>query len=141
MPLPQWPPQGELLQSPSLPHPHVPLLHALPFAALLQSPLLLHPQMPLLHWLPSGEAEQPEAHVPPEQQPPLHSAVALHEVVHLPALQAVPEGQSPGPLHPHVPETRHACPAEALAQSTQLAPDVAHAVAPIPVHCPLPLQQ
>jgi hypothetical protein len=50
----------------------VPFVHALPFGALLQSPLLLQPQTPLLHWLPSGEVEQPEAQVPPEQQPPLH---------------------------------------------------------------------
>lgn len=117
-------------------HPHVPLLHAAPFAAPEQSAPEPHPQTPPLHLLPSGELEQSAAHVPPEQQPPLHSEEALHDVEHLPPLQAVPAGQSPGPLQPHVPPLRHLLPVDAFEQSTQVPPDGPHAELPTAAHCP-----
>jgi len=102
--------------------------------------LLLHPQTPPLHLVPSGEPEQSAAHVPPEQHPPLHRAVALHEVEQVPPLQADPAGQSPVPPHPQLPLPWHLLPAEEVEQSTQLAPGGAHAELPMSVHCPA-LQQ
>ncbi len=107
-----------------------------PYEELLQSALPPHPHTPLLHLVPSGEPEQSAAQVPPEQQPPLQSADALHDVEQVPPLQAMPVGQSPAALHPQVPPLRHLLPVEAVEQSTQVPPDGAHAPLPTGAHCP-----
>jgi hypothetical protein len=121
------------------------VLHTLPLAAAAQSLLPPHPQTPLLHWLPSGELAHPGAHLPAEQQPPLHCEEALHEVeqVPLPALHADPVGQSPEELHPQTPPVSHFLPLAVAEQSTQAPPAGAHVESPMPVHVPpgAPLQQ
>ncbi len=56
------------------------------------------------HVCPLGHAA---AHVPLEQQPPLHEAMALHEVEQENVLHAMPVGQSPEVKQeqvPHEPE-------------------------------------
>lgn len=78
--------------------PQVPLSQLPPQEALLQSPSALHPQTPFLHWLPSGAFAQLVTQAPLEQQPPLQIDEALQEVEHEPPLQAIPFGQSVGPV-------------------------------------------
>jgi hypothetical protein len=108
---------------------------------LLQLPLPLHPQVPPpLHWLPLGDVEQSEAHVPPEQQPPLHLEVVLHDAEHAPPLQAFPVGQSPGAPHPQAPFGWHLSPLDTPEQLTHAPPEGAHVESPMPAHMP-PLQQ
>jgi hypothetical protein len=123
-----------------------------------QSDCALQPQKPPLAFvmhtppiaLPTHEAHSipaaphaaivvPLAQMPPEQQPPLHGCVAEQLGVQLcvARLHAWPDGQSLGPLQPHAP-ARHACPAGALVQSTQLPPDGPHAAGVLPGRQPPP---
>jgi hypothetical protein len=66
------------------------------------------------------ESEDPGAHVPPLQQPPLHGCEEEHAVVHIPVdvSHASSAGQSPATAQPQVPLTRQALPDDRPAQST-----------------------
>jgi len=103
-------PQSELLQSGLALQPHTPRVHWLPALALPQSGLPLHPHRPLVrHTGPATEFMQPGAHVPSEQQAPLHELPPSHAVVQVDVAgsQAVPMGHSLESWHPQVPFGMH----------------------------------
>jgi hypothetical protein len=78
------------------------------------------------------------------QQPPLQGRVAVQVVVHfaVAGLQAVPIGQSAGPLQPQVPSVRQAWPLVSALQSTHIEPPtpLPQVVSEMPWQVP-PMQQ
>jgi hypothetical protein len=65
----------------------------------------------------------PDWHIVPSQQPPLHVSPPVQLLVHLPALQASPDGQSVALAQPQVPPERHTVPLELPVQSTHAVDD------------------
>jgi hypothetical protein len=83
---------------------------------------------------PHAPSDPPPTQLPFEQQPPRHSCVGLHEVVHFfsVASQALPTGQSVAELQPHWPDVRHALPLALPAQLTQTLPAAPHTCCVVP---------
>jgi hypothetical protein len=69
--------------------------------------------------VPQAAEPPPATHVVPEQQPPLQGEVMLHVVLHVPPLQASPDGQSDALAQPQVPPSTHTAPFLSPVQSTQ----------------------
>jgi hypothetical protein len=113
--------------------PHVPATQA------FSEPIVQSVQAPPV--LPHTPAALPMTQVPPLQQPPLHSCVDEHEVVHwcLDVSHAWPDGQSVAELQPHPPLT-HAWPLPLIVQSAQDAPALPQ-VAAVPPALQVPLLQ
>jgi hypothetical protein len=111
----------------------------------VQSVAAKQPHLPATHWspfppaqfvhisppVPHAVAALPDWQVVPSQQPPLHVSPPVQLLVHLPPLQASPDGQSVALTQPHVPLERHTAPFELPVQSTH-AVDEPHAVVDVP---------
>lgn len=79
----------------------------------------------------------------PSQQAPLHVSGPLQVVPHFEAEHALPVGQSPAALQPHVPPSWHTWPLLCVVQSRHVPPVLPQSVPPAaPVwHVPLPRSQ
>jgi hypothetical protein len=88
------------------------------------------PQRPPL--TPHAPVVLPVAHVPDEQQPPLHGLDEPQAVEHAPPLQACPGRQSDAVAQPHVPDDSHARPLALPAQETHAPPLRPHVALPVP---------
>jgi hypothetical protein len=93
--------------------------------------------------MPQARGDEPVAHMPELQQPPLHGWLPEHVVVHVPLLvsHASSVGQSVATAQPHVPLERHAVPELLPEHEVHMLPAAPHAVgAPPGAHVPA-LQQ
>src|SRR5205823_7073364 len=103
-------------QSPATEQPHAPATQVCPLALLVQSA-----QLPLV---PHALGAVPPAHIPAEQQPPLHGETPLQAAPQVLATEshALPIGQSAALLQPHLPLPRHTGPATLPLQSMHCVP-------------------